>query len=816
MEHLEDRLVPSVTDLTAGLSYATIQAAVDAANAHDVIRADSGTYNEHVTINKALTLEGAQSGVDARTRSGPESIVDGGGYAPFYVTASDVTIDGFTVQGASNGSAFPGGFGIEMAAGTSGTHILNNVIQKNIAGIALTNSSASDQAVIQHNLFQNNTLPGAASGNDIYADQYTAGAGGVNTVLINNNTFTNTSFVEDSWALGMSNTGTTPFSGITFSNNDVTNHGRGVYFYATTDSAITGNTITGATHYAIGLFGSNGSPANSSFTIANNTLNADGAGLKFVNDTSASAYSGALTVADALGADVSAMEGSQFTGAVATFTDPTGSQAASDYSATISWGDQDAGSHPLTSPGTIVALGGGRFQVVGSHIYAEEGNYALNVSITAADSSTTNTGLIGSSVVLSPTQAAGSWYPDRYAPAGFTPDQTGAGRVGVLDEFISYSDQDSIRPAPYNSGFYDFQGRKLDLAAGTTYVAVDLYVPASWSSLTQQDPSGNPANWGSLASLWATGVDASGNTTTYPIIGFNNRAGLGNGGFQVFDQTKGWTNVGGFGGADQWYQIGIAVVGSKLDYFVNGQLVYTDTTAPGATALSNVMLQGYNGGNDYHIYWANPSATVNSTANDLYVENVYNRLLHRAPDAHAQAWVNLLDRGTPPSTVVQMIENSPEYQTDLVASLYKQYLHRAPDPLAQGWVNMLAAGGTLEQVSAGIVNSPEYLALHGGTSTGYVQGLYQDILGRTGSTGEVQGWVNALNSGVTTNQAALGFLTSKEYRKDLVDSYYREFLNRAAEPRGEAVWMEALASGMTDQAVLAHIFGSVEGYALWS
>ena len=48
------------------------------------------------------------------------------------------------------------------------------------------------QAVIQHNLFQNNTQPGPASGTDIYADQFTAGVGGVNNALIDSNKFTNT------------------------------------------------------------------------------------------------------------------------------------------------------------------------------------------------------------------------------------------------------------------------------------------------------------------------------------------------------------------------------------------------------------------------------------------------------------------------------------------------------------------------------------------------------------------------------------------------------------------------------------------------
>jgi hypothetical protein len=307
------------------------------------------------------------------------------------------------------------------------------------------------------------------------------------------------------------------------------------------------------------------------------------------------------TVADPVGANISATAGSAFSGVVATFTDPGGPQAAANYSATITWGDLDASGTPLTSQGTLVDLGGGHYQVVGSHTYAAAGTYPLSVSITGTGPSTANT-----SVPLD----VGPWAPDRYAPAGFTPGQTGGGRDGVLDEFISAADQDGSRPPEYNSGFYDFQGRAHGLAAGTTYLAIDLYVPASWSGLPQQGPSGNPASWGSLASLWATGVDASGSISDYPILGFNN-SGTNNGqtgtaGFQVFDQTNGWTNVGGFGNYGQWYQIGFGIDSQgQIEYFVNGQLVYTDTTPTGTTAFSTVMLQGYNGGNDYHIYWDN-------------------------------------------------------------------------------------------------------------------------------------------------------------------------------------------------------------------
>jgi hypothetical protein len=304
LECLEGRTLLSVTvtDVNSGATFTTIQAAVNAATAGDVLQVSAGTADEGVNINKTLTLEGAQAGVDARTRSAAETIVEGtnnNGVTPFNVTANDVVIDGFTVQGASNANQF--GAGIRLAPGTSGARVINDIIQNNIVGHFLENASSSNMAVVSHNLFRDNTLPGPASGTDIYADQSTAGPGGVQNVLIDSNTFTNTAFVESSFALGIANNGTTAFTGIAFMNNVVNNSGRGVYFFGTTGATITGNSITGTTRYAIGIFGNTGTPANTNFTISGNTLGASGSGAAAIlvsdaSTTPGSAYSGTLTL----------------------------------------------------------------------------------------------------------------------------------------------------------------------------------------------------------------------------------------------------------------------------------------------------------------------------------------------------------------------------------------------------------------------------------------------------------------------------------------------------------------------------------------
>lgn len=198
-------------------------------------------------------------------------------------------------------------------------------------------------------------------------------------------------------------------------------------------------------------------------------------------------------------------------------------------------------------------------------------------------------------VTTGPTQAPGTWYTDRYAPNGFASGQSGGGRTGVLTESINGSNYQG------SGSFYNTQGRKYDLPTSTTTMSIELYVDSAWSSL-DQSASGS----GRLASFWATGVDSGNAISAYPIIEFNNdRSGTNDSGFRTWDDSTGsWTNVGGFSGYDQWYTLGITLVGGQAIYSINGATVGNDAYI-GTASLSNVILQGYNAGNSYDIHWDN-------------------------------------------------------------------------------------------------------------------------------------------------------------------------------------------------------------------
>jgi hypothetical protein len=92
---------------------------------------------------------------------------------------------------------------------------------------------------------------------------------------------------------------------------------------------------------------------------------------------------------------------------------------------------------------------------------------------------------------------------------------------------------------------------------------------------------------------------------------------------------------------------------------------------------------------------------------------------------------------------------------------------------------------------------------------GFIQDLYHDFLGRSGSPAEWNGWVNALP---TLGQAGVahGISHSPEALTHAVDGFYVRFLGRQAGGGEEAGWVAALQQGATEEQVIAGILNSPE------
>jgi hypothetical protein len=190
LELLESRTLLTtlfVNTTATGGAFTTLQDAIAAAANGDTIQVAAGVYSQSaaITVNKQLTILGAQAGIDARpsastTRvigSTSESVIDVNGLSQgFVISADNVTIDGFDIRNATtalidssgsttftnaqirnnivhNASTAGGAKGIRLTAVTNSTVERNNIFTVADDGIEIGASAAgaSTGAVVQFN-----------------------------------------------------------------------------------------------------------------------------------------------------------------------------------------------------------------------------------------------------------------------------------------------------------------------------------------------------------------------------------------------------------------------------------------------------------------------------------------------------------------------------------------------------------------------------------------------------------------------------------------------------------------------------------------
>ncbi|MEA2874670.1 MAG: hypothetical protein QOH67_4998, partial [Hyphomicrobiales bacterium] len=84
----------------SGSDYTTIQSAINAASAGDTIIVDDGTYNENLTVDKGLTILGANRGVAGTGSRSDETVLNWtSGNAVNVTTTAQATFDGFKFTG---------------------------------------------------------------------------------------------------------------------------------------------------------------------------------------------------------------------------------------------------------------------------------------------------------------------------------------------------------------------------------------------------------------------------------------------------------------------------------------------------------------------------------------------------------------------------------------------------------------------------------------------------------------------------------------------------------------------------------------------
>lgn len=215
---------------------------------------------------------------------------------------------------------------------------------------------------------------------------------------------------------------------------------------------------------------------------------------------------------------------------------------------------------------------------------------------------------------------------------------------------------------------------------------------------------------------------------------------------------------------------------------------------------------------------ANPggSCVMSSTSTldeaERFVNNAFVDILRRPADsASLDFYSRQLFSGRPRSDIAKVLDTSPEYLTVVASGLYQRYLKRAGDSAGIGyWAHALSTGAATDESEAlSFLASDEYYAAHGGSNTGYVDGIYNDALGRAPDSGATY-WINRLNGGDLRSNAAAAFLYTDEFKSDVVNGCYQRFLGRNSDPTGVSYWVSQLQHGVTDEALISLLVSSAE------
>jgi hypothetical protein len=208
---------------------------------------------------------------------------------------------------------------------------------------------------------------------------------------------------------------------------------------------------------------------------------------------------------------------------------------------------------------------------------------------------------------------------------------------------------------------------------------------------------------------------------------------------------------------------------------------------------------------------ANASGMMLTQVN--FVSGLYQSVLGRPPDdAGLIADVQFLQDGFTRAVLADIVWQSAEHRMLEVNQFYAEFLHRTASSAESAvWANALMTGTSELDVMRDILSSPEYMASHSSDSA-FINGLYGDVLSRASDPAGQAAWLQALANGMSREALAQAFLTSAEASKRVVDDFYANYLGRAGDPAGEQFAVTELQNGQASYESLAEAFLASDEY----
>jgi hypothetical protein len=195
-----------------------------------------------------------------------------------------------------------------------------------------------------------------------------------------------------------------------------------------------------------------------------------------------------------------------------------------------------------------------------------------------------------------------------------------------------------------------------------------------------------------------------------------------------------------------------------------------------------------------------------------FLSQLYQDLLNRSPNRQEQTlYTHVLGSGGLRTQIAGAITSSSEYLKDQIDQYFGEFLKR---PATAGevtfYLSLVQNGATDDDVKSGIFGSDEYYRLAGGTDLGFLNELFQDVLGRSIDQPTAAAFENLLTKGTPRQTIAAMILQSVEADQREVGEFFSKLLHRAPQPSELSNYTQMLQLKAKDELVIDLICGSDE------
>ncbi len=197
-------------------------------------------------------------------------------------------------------------------------------------------------------------------------------------------------------------------------------------------------------------------------------------------------------------------------------------------------------------------------------------------------------------------------------------------------------------------------------------------------------------------------------------------------------------------------------------------------------------------------------------ANTVWARQIVSRL--EGPDAvaaYAEAEIVALGSNLGRATDVRVPIRAAALKTPGVTSradaLFLQLLERHADPSGLAfWSGRIQSGRlSYENLVVALTISNEAWTKAGGTTDGYVDWVYEHLLGRPSDPSGAAHWRAKLDAGTSRDRFARSFLRTPERARQVVRSWFRQYLLRNADASGLQHWVDQYTAAKVGELDLA-------------